>query len=67
MTGVVLLPAACQVSPLHVMVCVMIGEKLRSDSRLCGWMQAQKDLIESMIAEDDKIGGLEHVECKVFK
>ncbi|KAL0019967.1 hypothetical protein WJX79_010697 [Trebouxia sp. C0005] len=27
----------------------------------------QKDLIESMIAEDDKIEGLEHVECKVFK
>ena len=30
-------------------------------------MQAQKELIESMIAEDDKIEGLEHVECKVFK
>ncbi|KAL3147918.1 hypothetical protein ABBQ32_002628 [Trebouxia sp. C0010 RCD-2024] len=28
---------------------------------------AQKALIESMIAEDDKIEGLEHVECKVFK
>lgn len=30
-------------------------------------VQTQKDLIESMIAEDDKIEGLEHVECKVFK
>ena len=30
-------------------------------------LQAQKALIESMIAEDDKIEGLEHVECKVFK
>lgn len=30
-------------------------------------MQEQKTLIESMIAEDDKIEGLEHVECKVFK
>lgn len=34
---------------------------------LYGVLQAQKNLIESMIAEDDKIEGLEHVECKVFK
>ena len=30
-------------------------------------LQAQKNVIESMIAEDDKIEGLEHIECKVFK
>ena len=30
-------------------------------------MQEEKALLESMIAEDDKIEGLEHVECKVFK
>lgn len=34
---------------------------------LCCPLQEQKKLIESMIAEDDKIEGLEHVECKVFK
>ena len=30
-------------------------------------MQAQKARLEDMIAEEAKIDGLEHVECKVFK
>lgn len=38
-----------------------------SDADQDNAVQTQKDLIESMIAEDDKIEGLEHVECKVFK
>jgi hypothetical protein len=29
--------------------------------------QAQKKRVEDMIAEEEKIDGLENVECKVFK
>ena len=46
----------------------MLGTASTIDTNCCvDMMQAQKDLIESMIAEDDKIEGLEHIECKVFK
>ena len=30
-------------------------------------MQAQKKRLEDMLAEEDKIDNLEHIECKVFK
>ena len=47
---------------VRVLACIDITNADHNDI-----VQTQKDLIESMIAEDDKIEGLEHVECKVFK
>ncbi len=50
------------VRTVQVLACIDITNADHNDI-----VQTQKDLIESMIAEDDKIEGLEHVECKVFK
>lgn len=49
---------------LHCHVCSTV---ISSRPSAVGLVQKQKARLEDMIAEEAKIDGLEHVECKVFK